>query len=108
MRELPREKGDRGLKVMLVLGMGLHSGIQMEQTRNLPGSHQLANLPSLSHLVVGAHVNETFPHPINEGVKGEVLGPVVKPELVQLILSLFQQECPGIFSIDLTMQPEVG
>ena len=93
---------------MLVLWIGLHNGIQMEQTGNLPGSHQLANLSGLSHLIIGAHVNETFPHPINEGVKGEVLGPVVKPELVQLVLSLLQQECPGIFSIDLAMQPEVG
>ena len=91
IRELPREKCDCGLKVMLVLSIGLHNGIQMEQTGNLPGSHQLADLPGFSHLIIGAHVNETFPHSINESVKGEVLGPVVKPELVQLVLSLLQQ-----------------
>ena len=66
MRELPREEGDRGLKVMLALWMGLHRGIQMEQTGNLPGSHQLADLSGLSHLIIGAHVNETFPHPIQQ------------------------------------------
>ena len=60
----------------------------MGETSNIPSSHKLADLPGLRHLVIRAHVNEAFPDPVNSGIKGEVLGPVVKPELVQAVSSL--------------------
>ena len=107
MGQLPSKEDNSGLKVILQIRLALYNRAEMGETCHIPTIHKLVDLPGLRHLVI-AHVNKAFPHPVNVDLKGKVPCPVVKPEIIQLVVGLLKDESPSVITIDLSVQPEVG